>query len=78
MRPTDFASLEIKAWQHVLAEQERTERMQDAALERSDAATFYALRGRVRVLRQHAALLLAKAVEKKLSLRLMSGQPRVS
>lgn len=51
MRPTDFASLKIKAWQHALAGQERTERMKDAALERSEAATFYTLRGRVRVLR---------------------------
>lgn len=69
MKPTDFASLEIRDWQQALAEQRQAEHEQDEARKRSEALTFYFLRRRVQALRQRAALLLAKVVEKKLSLR---------
>jgi len=67
MKPTDFAAVEIQAWQQALTEQRQAERLQDNARRCSEPAKFYPLRRQVRMLRQRAALLLAKAVEKKLS-----------
>lgn len=34
MKPTDFASLEVEAWQQALAEQLQAERMQNEARQR--------------------------------------------
>lgn len=67
MKPTDFASLQITAWQLALAEQRKAERMQHEARQRSEAASSYLLRNQVKTLRRRAALLLARVVEKKLS-----------
>lgn len=74
MKPTDFASLEIETWQQALAEQLQAERMQNEARQCSEAARFYSLRKQVRTLRQRAALLLVKVVEKKLSFHSRSGK----
>lgn len=67
MKATDFAAIELNAWERALKEQREAERMQSEARARQEPAEFYALRNQVRVLRTRAALLLAKAVEKKLS-----------
>lgn len=74
MKPTDFAFLEISAWQQALTEQRKAERMQEEARRSSEAARFYALRKQVKALRQRAALLLASAVEKKLSFHSRPGK----
>lgn len=69
MTPTDYAAEELALWEAALRDQREIERQVAAVRQTKDMPEYYALLDIQDKLRTWADLLLARAVEKKLSFR---------